>query len=139
MSRPPYVPPYLYLIYSSTTESSKEVNTIESLPIRSEPKIAQKSIYSSTAESSEEVNMIESLPMRSEHQIVQKPIYSLTTEFQFETRMPEESSKIESLPIRSEPQIAENARGAQMSSVGSPKLSTLCHISFLFLYSLHRI
>merc|ERR1719239_1946987 len=59
--RPSYVSPYLYLIYSTTTESS------------------------------EEVNMIESLPIRSEQEIAQKPIYSLTTEFHSEPRMSEES------------------------------------------------
>jgi len=103
------VSPYLYLIYSSTTEASEEVNKIESLPIRSEPQIAQK------------------------------PSYSSTTEFQLETRLSEESSHIESLQVHSELQIAAKRRGAQMSSVGSPKLSTLCHITLLFLHSLYRV
>jgi len=83
--------------------------------------------------------MIESLPIRSEPEIAQKPIYSLTTEFNFETRMPEESSKIEYLHILSQPQIAEKPSMAQVSSVGSPKLSTLCKIIMVFIFSLYRI
>ena len=83
--------------------------------------------------------MIESLPIRSEQEIDQKPIYSLTTEFHAEPIMPEESNKIEYLPIRSQPQIAEKPREAQMSSVGSPKLSTLCQILVVFFYSLYHI
>jgi len=83
--------------------------------------------------------MIESLPIRSEPEIAQKPIYSLTTEFNFETRMSEESSKIEYLPILSQPQIAEKPRMAQISSVGSPKLSILCQICMVFFYSFYRI
>lgn len=96
-------------------------------------------IYSTTTESSEEVNMIESLPIRSEQEIAQKPIYSLTTEFHSEPRMSEESRKIEYLPIRSQPQIAEKPREAQMSNVGSPKLSMLCQILVVFFYSLYHI
>ena len=128
--------PYLYLIYSSTTESSEEVNTIESLPMRSEPQIVQKPIYSLTTEfqfettMSEKSSKIESLPIRSE------PQYSSTTEFQLETRLSEESGKVESLPVRSEPQIADKPR---MSGVGTPKLSTLCHISLIIFYSLYLI
>ena len=96
-------------------------------------------IYSTTTESSEEVNMIESLPIRSEQEIAQKPIYSLTTEFHSEPRMSEESRKIEYLPIRSQPQVAEKPREAQMSSVGSPKLSMLCQILVVFFYLLYHI
>jgi len=96
-------------------------------------------IYSTTTESSEEVNMIESLPIRSEQEIAQKPIYSLTTEFHSEPRMSEESNKIEYLPFRSQPQIAEKPREAQMSSVGSPKPSPLCQILVVFFYSLYHI
>jgi len=136
MSRPPYVSPYLFLVFSSTTESSEEVNTIESLPIRSEPQIAQKPIYFSTTEISEELSKIDSFPILSEPQIVQKPILSSKTEFQLERRISEESRKIESLPQR-----AEKPWEPQMSSVGSSKLSPLlCHcISLLFFYSLYRI
>merc|ERR1719234_494167 len=118
---------------------------IKSLPIRSEPEIVQKPIYSLTTEfhsgtrMSEEMSKIESLPIRSEPEITQKPIYSLTTEFHSETRMSEESSKIEYLSMLSQPQIAEKPSMAQMSSVGSPKLSILCQIFILFFYSLYRI
>jgi len=83
--------------------------------------------------------MIESLPIRSEPEIAQKQIYSLTTEFHSETRIPEESSKIEYLPILSQPQIAEKPSMAQMSSVGNPKLSILCQICMVFFYSLFRV
>merc|ERR550532_1525872 len=126
MSRPPYVSPYLFLIYSSTTESSEEVKVIGK-----ESQIVQKPFYSLTTESSK----VESFPVRSEPQIVQKPIYSSTTEFQLERRMPEASRKIESLPQR-----AVKHWEPKMSSVGSPKLSQLCHcISLLFFFSLNRI
>jgi len=96
-------------------------------------------IYFTTTESSEEVNMIESLPIWSEQEIAQKPIYSLTTEFHSESIMSEESRKIEYLPIRSQPQIAEKPREAQMSSVGNLKLSPQCQILMVFFYSLYHI
>jgi len=120
------VSPYLFLIYSSTTESSEEVKVIGK-----ESQILQP-FYSLTTESGK----VESFPVRSEPQIVQKPIYSSTTEFQpVERRMPEESRKIESLPQR-----ADKPWEPKMSSVGSPKLSPLCHcISLLFFFSLNRI
>jgi len=132
MSTRPYVSPYLYLIYSSTTESSEELNMIESFPI------VQKPIYSLTeTEMSEESS--ESFPIRSEHQIAQKPIYSSTTEFHLERRMSEETSRgIKSLPQRAEkPKIRE--MGQMSGNVGRPKLSLLNITLLFFYYSFYRI
>jgi len=134
MSTPPYVSPYLYLIYSTTTESSEEINMIESFPIVSENQIVQKPIYSEMSEESSE-----SFPIRSENQIVQKPIYSSTTEFHLERRMSEETSRgIESLPQRAEkPKIREV--GQMSGNIGRPKLSPLSITLIFFYHSFYRI
>ena len=60
--------PLLYLIFSSTTETSGEVVVTKSLPLRSEPQYSSTTELQSETRKSEEVSMIEYLP-----QISQKP------------------------------------------------------------------